>query len=99
MNINFKVIGLTRLGIKPESTAPEADALTTRPSELYFLISTVSKKNLTVLIKKKKFLEQKQQKMKLYIVLQYNFMMLCSSSSRLQKSLLHFFYQKMQKLV
>ena len=34
MNTNFKVIGLTRLEIKPESTAPEADALTTRPSEL-----------------------------------------------------------------
>ena len=34
MNTNFKVIGLTRLGIKPESTAPEADALTTWPSEL-----------------------------------------------------------------
>ena len=34
MNTNFKIIGLTRLGIKPESTAPEADALTTRPSEL-----------------------------------------------------------------
>ena len=34
MNINFKVIGLTRLGIKLESTAPEAHALTTRPSEL-----------------------------------------------------------------
>ena len=34
MSINFKVIGLTRLGIKPESTASEADALTTRPSEL-----------------------------------------------------------------
>ena len=30
----FKVIGLTRLGTKPESTASEADALTTRPSEL-----------------------------------------------------------------
>ena len=30
MNTNFKVIGLTRLGIKPKSTAPEADALTTR---------------------------------------------------------------------
>ena len=29
MNTNFKVIGLTRLGIKPKSTAPEADALTT----------------------------------------------------------------------
>ena len=35
MNTNVKVIGLTRLGIKPKSTvAPEADALTTRPSEL-----------------------------------------------------------------
>ena len=34
MNTNFEVIGLTRLGIKPESTAPEADALTTRPSEM-----------------------------------------------------------------
>ena len=34
MNINFKIIGLTRLGIKPKSTAPEADAVTTRPSEL-----------------------------------------------------------------
>ena len=33
---NFKVIGLTRFGIKPESTAQEADALygTTRASEL-----------------------------------------------------------------
>ena len=34
MNSNFKVIGLTRLGIKTQSTAPEAYALTTRPSEL-----------------------------------------------------------------
>ena len=34
VNTNFKVIGLTRLGIKPTSTAPEADALTTWPSEL-----------------------------------------------------------------
>ena len=33
VNTNFKVIGLSRLGIKPESTAPEADALTTRSSE------------------------------------------------------------------
>ena len=31
----FKVIGLTRLGIKPTSTAPEVDAFTTRPSELF----------------------------------------------------------------
>ena len=34
VNTNFKVIGLTRLGIKPQSTASETDALTTRPSEL-----------------------------------------------------------------
>ena len=34
MNSNFKVIGLTRLGIKSKSTAREADARTTRPSEL-----------------------------------------------------------------
>ena len=33
MNTNFKFIGLTRLGIKPKSTAPEADALNTRLSE------------------------------------------------------------------
>ena len=36
MNINFKVIGLTRLGIKPESAAPEADAFITPTSELLF---------------------------------------------------------------
>ena len=34
MNTNFKVIGLTRLGIKSKSTASEADALFTRPSDL-----------------------------------------------------------------
>ena len=34
MNTNFKVIGLTRLGIKPKSTAAETDVLATRPSEL-----------------------------------------------------------------
>ena len=27
MNTNFKVVGLTRLGIKPKSTAPDVDAL------------------------------------------------------------------------
>ena len=37
MNTNFKVIGLTQFGIKPKSTAPEADALTTRPSEQLLL--------------------------------------------------------------
>ena len=34
VNSNFKVIGLTRLGIKPNFTPPKANALTTRPSEL-----------------------------------------------------------------
>ena len=34
MNTNFKVIGLTRLGIKPESKALEAQAPSTRPLEL-----------------------------------------------------------------
>ena len=34
MNTNFIVIGWTRLGIKAEFAAPEADVLTTRPSEL-----------------------------------------------------------------
>ena len=32
--LNFKVIGLTRFGIKSESTALDADALTIRHSEL-----------------------------------------------------------------
>ena len=34
MNTNFNVNSLTRLGTKPQSTDPAADALTTRPSEL-----------------------------------------------------------------
>ena len=34
MNTSFKVIGLTRLEIKPESTVPEANALATRLSAL-----------------------------------------------------------------
>ena len=41
MNTNFKVIGLTRLGIKLKSTAPEADARTNRPSELSITEMTV----------------------------------------------------------
>ena len=40
MNTNFKVKSLTRLGIKPESTPPEADALTTRPSDLLFSLAS-----------------------------------------------------------
>ena len=34
-NVRPKVIGLTRLEIKPKSTALETDALTTQPSELF----------------------------------------------------------------
>ena len=34
VNTNFKVIGVTRLGIQPVSAAPEANILTTRPPEL-----------------------------------------------------------------
>ena len=40
MNTNFKVIGLTRLGIKTQSTATEADALSARPSGSELLIGT-----------------------------------------------------------
>ena len=42
VNTYFKVIGLTRLWIKLKSTAPEADAFTTQPSELfnYYVILT-----------------------------------------------------------
>ena len=35
-NTNFKVIGLTRPRIKPESTASDADAFTARPCELVY---------------------------------------------------------------
>ena len=35
MQTNFEVIGSTGLRIKPESAAPQTDALTTRPSSLY----------------------------------------------------------------
>ena len=48
VNTNFTVIGLTRLGIKPKSTAPEADALTIRISEL---VMTESKNSLLLLLK------------------------------------------------
>ena len=41
MNVNFEVIGLTRLEIKPRSTVPEADALTTQPSELLEMLNTL----------------------------------------------------------
>ena len=42
MNTNFKVIGLTGPEIKPESTAPETDALTTRSSELLLITLRVN---------------------------------------------------------
>ena len=46
VNTNFRIIGLTRLGIRPVSAAPEADACTSRSSELllcnkYFYISAI----------------------------------------------------------
>ena len=37
VNSSAEVIDLTRLGIKPASAAPEATALTTKPSELLTL--------------------------------------------------------------
>ena len=43
MNTNFKVIGLTRLRIKPESAATEADAFITRPPELLLIRVSFSK--------------------------------------------------------
>ena len=46
VNTNFKVICLTRLGIKPESTAPGADALTTRRSELLNTVELLQKMTL-----------------------------------------------------
>ena len=51
VNTNFKVIGLTRLGIKLKSTAPEADALTTRPFELFKInLAAVAKKENAALL-------------------------------------------------
>ena len=41
MSTNFEVIDLTQLGIKPESTALNADALTTRPFVLLNSISSM----------------------------------------------------------
>ena len=38
VNTTFKVIGLTRLGIKPEPTHPEGDTLTARPSTLSIIM-------------------------------------------------------------
>ena len=46
VNSNFEVSGLTRLGIKTQSTALEVDALATRPSEL--LIGTCY--NFTIIV-------------------------------------------------
>ena len=48
VNTNFKVIGLTRLRMKPESTAPETDALTTRPSDRNFIFSDTELSNLNL---------------------------------------------------
>ena len=46
MNTNFKVISLTRLGMKPESTAPDTDALTTWPSEQLLKRTKANRKEL-----------------------------------------------------
>ena len=67
MNTNFKMIGLTRLGIKPKSTALDANALTTRPSELLtfqFKIGKLTSKtsNKTELLTSK--LSNKNQELK-----------------------------------
>ena len=44
MNANFKTMGLTRLGMECESTAPMADDLTTWPSEQLLQVFTVQSK-------------------------------------------------------
>ena len=36
MNTNYKVIGLTQFGIKPKSTAPEADGPTPRSKDAIY---------------------------------------------------------------
>ena len=54
MNTNFKVIGLTPLGIKPKSTVPEAGALTTWPSELFKLkLVYICERGFSTLVKVK----------------------------------------------
>ena len=44
MNTTFKPIALTRLGIKPKVTAPQADAFTTWPSKLLYIVNEGLKK-------------------------------------------------------
>ena len=46
MNNNFKVNGLTRLGIKRESTAREADAFTTLASEMLAICMALNVTNM-----------------------------------------------------
>ena len=53
MNTKFKVIGLTRLEIKPKSTVPKADARTTRTPEL-FMPAVPTSLHLSSLSKTKK---------------------------------------------
>ena len=45
MNINFKVIVLTGLGIKSEFTVSEAHASTTRPSDMLIYFDTRTTSN------------------------------------------------------
>ena len=52
MNTNFKVIGLTRLGIKLKSIAPEADALITEATELLNVNNLIYKTILLQVMKK-----------------------------------------------
>ena len=52
MNTNFKIIGLTRLGIKPESTAQEQTLCTTRQSELLNINSNKINSNIKKLYAK-----------------------------------------------
>ena len=44
MNTNFKVVGLSRLGINPKSTASEEDAFTTRPFKLLTIITVTNQR-------------------------------------------------------
>ena len=55
MNTNFKVFDLTRLGIKPESTAQETDAHLPTRNQTRIYSSKVSLKAVLFRIKKKKF--------------------------------------------
>ena len=71
MNTNFKVIGLTRLGIKPKATAPEADTLITRPSALLN----------TIFVKKKMCYHYRYESMHLLNIVQISVKIFLSNDS------------------